>query len=132
MRRLLLLQLACAGAGSCAAPPAVVVILVVDEGADLATDEVKSLLVRIGQDEVAVLAAREEQQTIELVDPPAGQTEILVFACEGNATCTAASAAFAGCTVTTLAPSPDPVTVSVSLFDINAQEPQCQAFIDGE
>lgn len=120
------------GAG-CGSSPAVVVTLLLKEGADIQTDEVKSLLVRVGQDETGIVADRDEQIAIELDAPPAdGDTEFVVFACEGNAACAVSAAVFVGCDVAAIGAGVTEVTVQVPLFPLATPEDRCVPLIDGE
>ena len=114
-------------------PPGLVIALQVQEGAAaLNTSNVTGLLVRIGQDEQSIAANREAQEAIELLTPPAGLTEIVVFACKGNAACRQEAAAFVGCTQADLQPSSEPLAVFVRIFDVATPPADCGAFLDPE
>ncbi|MDP2345365.1 MAG: hypothetical protein Q8O67_30755 [Deltaproteobacteria bacterium] len=114
MKHLLAFVVVAAAAG-CGAPPALVIALQVQEGEDINTSNVTGLLVRIGDLDTSMPAPREVQASIELETPPAGPTQIVVFACKGNSAC-AAPGAFVGCVEEDLQPSAEPVPVFVQLF----------------
>ena len=122
--------LGAAALGGCAEPPALVLVLQVQEGDAINTSNVTGLLFRIGEEERSLQAIRDTQETIELNTAPAGPTPVVVFACTANAACRQGLAAFVGCVVQDLKPSPEPVTVFVRIFDIATPAPECEQFLD--
>lgn len=119
------------GGVGCAGPAAVVTVNI-EEGADLQTDEVTGFLVRFGQDEEAIAIDRTQQIAIPFQTAPPGDTEVVVFACEGNAACSVAAATFAGCDVVTVNEGDLQVVATVLLFPLATPEPACAAIINGE
>ena len=114
-------------------PPLSMLLVVRESAAALDTSEVKSLLVRVGQVEQAVLALRDDTEDFTLEAEPTGEvTEIVVFACDGEATCEDRFARFVGCAVETLEPSETVKVVQIFLFDIATPEAACVPFLSGE
>ncbi len=114
-------------ASACGAPALTLLVVVEESTASLDTSEVKSLLVRVGDEEEAVLAPRDKKVPYELKTEATGQqAAVVVFACDGPATCAAADAEFVGCSVVVLAPSAEVLTVQVALFDVLDPDPACE------
>ncbi len=111
-------------------PPALVISLQIQEGADLNTSNVTGLLVRVGDEETSLPARRDQQESIELVAAPDGPTDIVVFACKGNAACRQDAAAFVGCVEADLQASDDQLVVLVPIFDVGTPADECLPFLE--
>lgn len=106
-------------AGACAEPegPAVRVALqIVRADATLDTSDVTGFLVRVGVEQRAIPFDPALSIPIELEAAPATATPIVVFGCTlPNGECADRFGVFVGCATVDLAPSTEPVVVTIAL-----------------
>lgn len=117
------LAVACAGAG-CGEPegPAVRVALqIVRANDDVDASDVTGFLIRVGVEQQAIAFDPSQAIAVELTAPPEPSTPIVVFACTLPAgDCADRFGDLVGCKVVDLAPSSEPVVVTIAL---EAREP---------
>lgn len=105
--------------GGCGEPegPAVRVALqIVRADAALDTSDVTGFLVRVGVEQQAIPFEPSQTLAIELTAAPEADTPVVVFACRlQNGDCADRFGDFVGCTIVDLAPSSEPVVVTVAL-----------------
>ena len=140
-----LLSAVVGAAGGCDGEgPALRISLQVSEadGADIDTSNIQQFRLKLRtvdaggapvEDDVPFQARSGEQVEIECDNPPAGPTDIVLFACNQIAACQPSQAEFVGCTRANLQPSPDAVPVFVFLSAMpsagGVEPPGCEGLL---
>jgi len=117
-----------AGCGEPEGPAVRVALQIVRANDAIDTSDVTGFLVRVGPEQRAIAFDPSRAIAVELTAPPEAATPIVVFACTLPAgECADRFGDFVGCDVVDLAPSPDPVVVTIAL---DARDPVPEACAD--
>jgi hypothetical protein len=131
---LLVVAAMCAGCEGTDRPqgPAVEIALQIVRAADdVDTSDITGFLVRVGDEEQAIEYDPTRALALELVSPPAPATAFVVFGCTlPNAACSEPFGVFVGCVVVDLAPSEEPVIVTVALDERAPLPSACVGLVD--
>lgn len=116
------------GCGEPEGPAVRVALQLVRADAALDTSDVTGFLVRVGVEQQAIPFDPDEALAVELTAPPEPDTPIVVFACTlPNGDCADRFGDFVGCAVLDLAPSAQPIVVTIAL---DARDPVPAACTD--
>ncbi len=98
---------------------------------DLDTSDVTGFLVTVGDERRAVAYDATRPLALEFQAPPEPGTALVVYGCTlRNASCSEPFGVFVGCVVVDLAPSDDPVVVTVALANRDPLPAACVGLVD--